>query len=358
MRAHTPSFVPILLGLLAVGPGGILAAAEPGLWSSGKTTLRVAGANYLVEDSRGAREVRLPAGVEVEDLFELSRGAFLSARAPVATRRGASRDLYLAWLDDQGLHPLPTPAVARDEDSDRVRENAVPIASADGALSGLAWLEGADRQSYAVVFSDWDGARWSEPKTVAPAAPGSQLALAGTTLADGSRLLLWSRFDGHDDEVVAARFAEGEWSPAVALDADNRVPDITPSLVAVPGGALAAWSRYDGHDYRVMISRFDGEKWSVPAWAGPAGSTFPQLAKWAPGAADGSPLRGGNPSAWLTFASARPRGWSLVELDRAGRELRRGAVEGAPAARPAVVTLPTGEVRLRWAAGERTVDLQ
>lgn len=40
---------------------------------------------------------------------------------------------------------------------------------------------------------------------------------------------------------------------------DNRVPGITPDLVATTGGALIAWSRYHlGDGYRVHLSRFDG----------------------------------------------------------------------------------------------------
>ncbi len=366
MRPPIATSVPILLSFLAAAATGPTEAAGAGLWGSGKTVLRAVDAVYIIEDARGERTVKLPPAVEVEELFELRGGAFLSARAPASTdgsaqgsaRGSERRDLFLAWIDGQGLRPLPSPAVAEEEGGGRVRENAVPLASAAGELAGLAWLEGSDRQSYAVRVSDWDGMRWSEPRTVAPAAAGSQLALSGTTLADGSKLLVWSRFDGQDDEVVAARFADGSWGPVVALDADNAVPDITPALVAVPGGALAAWSRYDGHDYRVVLSRFDGEKWSVPAWAGPAGSTSPQLTRSEPDGVAGAAGPRKAASAWLTFASARPRGWSVVELDRAGGELRRGRVEEAPAARPALVRLASGEVRLRWAAGERNVELK
>ena len=269
----------------ATGSVGGTATNQSGFWSAGGTSLRLpaepsartgevretdggaaAGRAYRLATRGGEREVRLPTDVEIEELFALKQGAFLSARV-------AQRDLYLALIDRDGLHALPAPRLGVRQ----VRENAVPLASAAGDLAGLVWLEGTDRQSYSVRYAAWDNLRWTEPEEVAGEAAGSQLALAAATLGDGSRLLVWSRFDGQDDEIVAARYENGRWGAARPIADDNSVPDITPAVVAVPGGALATWSRYDGHDYRVVIARFDGRKWSPPTWAGPAGSTEPYL---------------------------------------------------------------------------------
>jgi hypothetical protein len=350
-RRHTAA-APILSLLLAVAASRPVSAAGSSLWSAGPTTLRSSADGYTVATTRGERPLALPAGVEVEELFALRQGAFLSARAPVSPAGDRRRDLYLGLVDDSGWHALPSPEM--DDEAAKVRENAVPLASTAGDLEAVAWLEGADRQSYAVRFSTWDGLRWSPPETVAPAAAGSQMALGAATLADGTKLLVWSRFDGHDDEIVASRWSDGAWSPARPLAADNAVPDITPSVVAVAGGALAAWSRYDGHDYRVVLSRFDGREWSAPAWAGPAGSTYPALQRSA--RTDRAPA--GEAAVWMTYASARDRGWTIVELDSRGRSLRRGRVADAPSARPALAPQPGGELRLRWADSESDVDLQ
>lgn len=351
MRIRTASHALYLCILLAASAAR---ASETGFWSAGGTTLRTADEKtppasvddstsaYLVVTPRGERQVALPAGVLVEELFALRTTSFLSARGAGRDRR----DLFLALVDEQGLHVLPAPAPG----TGGWRENAVPLTSASGDLEGLVWLEGGDRQSYEVRHAAWNGMRWSEPGVIAEPAPGSQLAVAATTLADGSSLLVWSRFDGHDDEIVAARFANGRWSAAQAIAADNGVPDITPAVVAVAGGALATWSRYDGHEYRIVIARFDGRKWSSPAWAGPAGATEPSFSR-APGADAGSPPL-------LTFVHARPRGWGVLELSASGRVLRQGAVESTASSRPALAMLPGGRVQLRWAAGESDLELQ
>lgn len=328
---------------------------EGGFWSAGGTSIRAAaqeqsaadGRTYRLTSRSGEREVRLPSGVEIEEVFALRQGVFVSAR-------DSHRDLHLALVDGEGWHALPSPATG----AHRVRENAVPLTSPGGDLEGLVWLEGGDRQSYSIRYAAWNSLGWTAPEVLAGPAPGSQLALAGAALGDGSKLLVWSRFDGQDDEIFAARYADGRWSEPQAIAADNAVPDITPAVIAVPGGALASWSRYDGHDYRVVLARFDGRQWSAPDWAAPAGSTEPFLSR---AVADVTRVPGnpepGKAAVWLTFAHAQPRGWGVAELDALGRVLRRGAVGNAPAVRPVLEPRPTGEVRLRWAAFESDVEL-
>lgn len=356
MLARHAARLVIPLVLLAAAGATPAFAAEAGLWSAGATTLRSSGGDFFVASAHGELRIALPQAIRVEELFALRDGAFLSALAPVPRAGSAEaprRDLFLGLLDGQGLHPLPSPAPAPG--TDQVRENAVPLVTSAGELKGLAWLEGDDRQRYTVRYADWDGKRWTETETVAATGPGSQLALAAATLGDGSRLLVWSRFDGHDDEIVAARFADGRWSPPSPLAADNAVPDVTPAVVAVPGGAIAVWSRYDGHDYRVVMARFDGRTWSAPVWAGPAGSTYPALAP--AGRLDGASSRAAA-AVWLTYATSPARGWAVVELDATGRALRRGEVVAAPAARPVLALDLTGELRLRWATRESAVELR
>ena len=146
---------------------------------------------------------------------------------------------------------------------------------------------------------------------MSPPGPGSQLGLAGTTAADGSPLLLWSAFDGSDDEILWSRRDVNGWSKPSRIGADNATPDILPSIARHGGGALAAWSRYDGNDYRVVVARLDGARWTAPVAIGPKGSYDAAL-----GAAPSGP-------AAVVFRSAA--GWEARELDRRGDPTRRRA---------------------------------
>jgi|CXWL01.1.fsa_nt_gi hypothetical protein len=217
-----------------------------------------------------------------------------------------------------------------------------PELLADREPRALAWLQGNDPSRLAVMASEWLGDdRWQAPVEVAAPAAGSQLALSGAVLDDAShsRLLVWSRFDGHDDEIVWSTSTGGAaWSAPLPVASDNAVPDISPSLLAVDGGALLVWSRYDGNDYRVVVSRWQDGHFSPPRTIGPRGSVFPTLAT------DGRQVS-------LLYRTAAPGGWGAASLGVSGDVLRRAAVESARQERPVLGTDDAG-IALRWTPDE------
>ena len=219
-------------------------------------------------------------------------------------------DLALWTGDELAARPLPALPPRRGA----LRHDPLPLLS-HGQLAGVAWLEGDAMDRLAVWSARWNGKAWREVAPVAPAGPGSQLALTGAVLADGSWLLAWSAFDGKADEVVWTRRAAGAgaaWSEPRPLPGGAGVPDITPALRADGSGALLAWSRFDGGEYRLLLSRFTGGSWSAPEWAAEPGTMLPSWegevllfrdarnAAWVAGAVAGARLaplaaRGGGP---------------------------------------------------------------
>jgi hypothetical protein len=113
-------------------------------------------------------------------------------------------------------------------------------------LGGLVWLEGSPAGGMGVRAAAWEDGRWAQADWIARPGKGSQTGLAGVVLRDGSWLVVWSAFDGQDDEIVSARRAGDGWQAPRRVVADNRVPDITPALAVTNQGAIAAWSRFDG----------------------------------------------------------------------------------------------------------------
>lgn len=252
---------------------------------------------------------------------------------------GGERRLVL-WQGEEGVvRRLIPPAAGRAPIQRR------PVLLVDGGrLAGLAWLEGQTERSLTVRAAAWDGTRFRRPERVSGIGPGSQLALSGAVLGDGRWLLLWSRFDGQDDEVVWSQRVGTTWSPVARLADDNRLPDVVPAVTALDGGALAAWSRYDGGQYRVVTARFAGGAWGPPRPVGPPGSLYPVFVP-------------GSGGARLLFAEARVPGWTLVELDGTGTELYRGTAVGSLAVRPAVVEGQSG-LAVRWPGGGEPVALR
>ena len=313
-----------LLAALA-GSAVPLAAAEraPALVSaSGEARLELAAGRRIA--------TKLPQGAELETTAALDTGWLAAGTQPVGTSE--ARDLLLLTGDGTKISTLPTPPGR----TGMLRQGPLPLIG-DGALAGLAWLEGDSRRTLGVRFAAWNGAGWDMPQTVAPPGPGSQLALTAARLADGSWLLAWSAFDGKDDEIVWTRGRNGSWSRPQRAAADNAVPDTTPALTAVQGGALLAWSRYDGNDYRVVTSRLRNGKWTRPETAAGAGTFYPTFET----AGSGKPL--------LLYRTADPQGWEALSVDAAGRPVRHASVAAGSAARPQITETSEG-ISFRWPA--------
>ena len=279
----------------------------------------------------GGRAVTLPQvpGLRIENVVG-SAGGWMAA-GTVAEAAGPRMVLFRG--DAGAARALPAPP----RSGSALLQEPLPLVG-EGGLRGVAWLEGEARGALAVRFAPWNGTGWEPAATVAPPAPGSQLALAGAVLDDGSLLLVWSAHDGGDDEVVWSRSTAAGWTAPRRLAADNRVPDITPSLAAVPGGAVAAWSRLEGSEYRVVAATFREGRWSEPRAIGPRGSLYPTFE-----AAGAAPQ--------VLFRTAAPRGWTVVELDAEGRAWRAARTAVAAPQRP-LLEEAGGAVALSWPGGE------
>ncbi|RPH57764.1 hypothetical protein EHM82_00550 [bacterium] len=298
--------------------------------------LTAAGDSAVLETSEGrSLRLALPDKALVSSLAALD-GGWMAAGSYL---NGERRALFLLKGDARGARSLPVPAGQEG----LLRFGPVLLTEGDGRLAGMAWLEGDGLRTLGVRAAAWNGERWEAPVRVAPPGPGSQLALSGAVLADGSWLLAWSAFDGADDEILwSLRAADGTWSKARRLSADNAVPDITPAVTASGDGALIAWSRFDGQGYSVHLARFAGGGWRGERAAAPTGSVRPAFES-----SSGRPL--------LLYRTVVPAAWSVLQLDPAGRALARATVPSSLPDRPVLVTGAGGEVRMRWPAAAREV---
>jgi hypothetical protein len=333
-RQALKSLIPLAFGAAAVAA-----------WAADRPRVLAAAAPGRIEVAGQPVDLALPAGAALADVEPLADGWIAAATRPA----GAGREIVLLTAGAGGAASLPAPKT-----TGRLRAEPLPLVE-DGRLAGLVWLEGDEARRLAVRFARWDGAAWKPARTVSAPSPGSQLALTAARLADGSWLLAWSAFDGHDDEILWSRSDGAAWSRPARVAPDNDVPDITPALAASGDGALLAWSRFDGDGYRTVTARFSPSsgRFSAPrpvavaVAAASTGSLFPSFEA----APDGG--------VWLLLRTAAPRGWSVIELDGTGQAVRRAATAdgaGSPgaAARPFVEAAPGGGVAFRFpASGER-----
>jgi hypothetical protein len=323
--------IALALGGAAAAGGQTVVDPLQAAGDGGEIVLVAAGAGARLTFPDGHRlALDLPPGGELTALAAASDGWL--AAGSLAAADGHRRLLLLAG--DRGrARRLPAPP----RQTGRMRRDPVPLVDG-GRLAGLAWLEGEDDRALGVAAAmvGADGA-WRSPEWVSRPGAGSQLALTGAVLADGSWLLAWSAVDGRDDEIAwSRREGEGGWLPPGRASADNDVPDITPALAAAGEGALLAWSRYDGNDYRLMLARFADGAWRDERVAGGAATLYPAFA-------------GDRERPVLTYRSAVAGTWVAEELDVHGRARRRAEVASARADRPVVA--PVAGLGLTWPGG-------
>src|SRR5579864_3530200 len=302
-----------------------LAAAAPARAAEIPLHLRAAADGVRLELPSGELvPLALPPGARLDAAAPLAGGWIAAGTAPIAGNAGkvsntggtggGGRELLLLT---GGARPaiLPPPG----ERVGKLLAEPLPLV-AGGRLAGLAWLEGDDPRALGVRYAAWNGGGWSAPRTVSAPGQGSQLALTACRLADGSWLLAWSAFDGHDDEIVwsAGGNGSGNWTPPRKLTL-NRVPDITPVLAPAGSGALIAWSQLAGDGYRLLVARYRDGVFGEPVVAAPGGSLYPSF--------ETSP---GTDRLRLLYRTAQPRGWAALELDAAGRPRRVATAPDAP----------------------------
>ena len=326
----------LLILLLLLGGAGTVHAQTDPLQSGGLVLHAVADHARLEMPGGRSLRLELPRRAEVSALADLGRQEWIAAGS--AEGEAGRRTLFL--LSSGGALPAP----AGQEGAQR--RGAVLFVE-DGALQGMAWLEGNDDRSLAVRAAEWNGHAWKTIEPVSRPGPGSQIALAGAVLSDGSWLLAWSAYDGEDHEIVWARRTAQGWSPARPVARGNAVPDITPALAATATGALLAWSRYDGESYRLQLARFEARleegDWKDERAVAPSGSFHPSFHRSLKDAPD---------HLYLLHQTALPLSWSVLELAPSGKVLRRASALSALTERPVLSGDSGGGLHLRWIGGE------
>ena len=279
------------------------------------------------EPSGLVSELSLPPGTAFRRIEPLAEGWIAAGEIAVS----GMTDLFLL-LDEKGeRRPFAAPPNAAEGP---LRAGPMPLVE-DGRLAGLAWVEGERVKKSAVWASRWSGLDWSRPELVSPVGPGTQIAIDGAVLADGSWLLVWAAFDGEDDEVLWSRRTEKGWSAPARLHEANPWPDYKPALVGTRRGALAAWSSWDGESYRVRLAAFEDGRWRDLGFESPEGSVRPAL----------TPHAGG---ARLLYRTVVPATWRVHELDERGAVVRSAVVERETSTPPGLAPGEGDAVGLEW----------
>lgn len=274
------------------------------------------------------RTYSLPDDARLTHAIELRDG--WAAAGSLTSESG--RRLVVVTSDGGRLRRLEIP---RAEDA--TLQLRPRLLSRDGELTGVAWVEGPTLVETEIRARDWQGIDWGEEVTISRKGRGSQAGLATATLANGAELLLWSAYDGNDDEIRYSVARAGSWSEPRGVGTANRVPDVAPAVTPLRRGALAAWSRQIDTGYEVVLARYRGGKWRELGSLGEG--LFPRFVSL-------------DERTFVLFRTAAPKGWRALELDPAGKVLRRAEVLASDSTRPELKLAPGTGVELHWPARE------
>ena len=310
-----------------------MAGGRPAFSQSGRTLLLYAGSATI--------EARLPAQAVVYSTARHHQTIWISGRwsAPEPD------DIFVAEvLEDGTLRLLPTPGA-------REHPRLFPRLVIDGgSVAGLVWRQGPHRDEQRLISAAWNGIGWDAEEVIAPDQCNERTALTAIVLGDGSWLAVWAAVDGDDDLWWSRRSRTG-WSQPKRVHADNGTPDVAPRLTRIPSGALLAWSWFDGSDYRLRLSSFEARKWrelGIRSGRGADPVEFVDL-----------PTGPGLLHTYVGPEPSDPYRWSLIHLDRSGRELLRKDVRHQDLRSPAVV-MRDDDLLLRWGGGhvEQVVQVE
>lgn len=320
--------------LLLTAPAGAATATlmQPPASERGLQLEAASGRAWMLRPNGQRLRLPLRSGERIDELIEFDNGWVAAGGRAVGERQ----ELVVIVDGAAGVERLRTVP----EPIGALRVRPAPMASSSG-FEGLAWLEGDTPQGFEVRADSWNGAEWSAPTTVSAGRATGRAGLVGMVLDDGRWLLVWSESNGRDTDLVWSVRQGSRWSKPRLLAPANDVPDVTPSLVRVPGGALIVWAQRQPSGYQLRTARF-GDGWSTPRPLGPLHASFPRFADLA--------------EAGRFLTHRLPTGWATVEIDADGRELRRATSPAEQLDRP-VLTSAGGGIGLRWRRGDRPSPL-
>lgn len=238
-------------------------------------------------------------------------------------------DLFFLHQTTGSAVELPSPPL-----QDGPLRTAPVILTAEDRMEGVAWLEGTGQDDFSILASVWNGTSWEDVEVVSAGTGRAQLALASTVLDDGSWLVLWAGYDGNDDDIFWSRRVDGRWTQPERIHANNKVPDVLPTVVTHGDMAHAAWSYFDGSDYRIRTARWNGSSWTEGETLAGKGTVKAELES-----------RAGR--AFMTYRSVEPEAWNVVELDRSGNPRTSSFVRPFEE-RPLVVIDERSQPALYW----------
>ena len=120
---------------------------------------------------------------------------------------------------------------------------------------------------------------WTEPEQILTNLPSNSAAMV---IVDRKNTpwVVWSGFDGNDDEIYFTRWNGSDWDIPLMINDDNATPDIIPSLTLNENGfPVVRWLGFGEDGYVTMAKEWSGFTWDetiVEKSADPFSAAIPE----------------------------------------------------------------------------------
>lgn len=268
----------------------------------------------------------------------------------------------ITWKEPENLSNTPTSSIFPAVVSDRY--GFVHVFWGEDLEGKVVDPENPENRSNSIVYSFWDGNRWSIPVDIFTASSGSAYNFPYATIDSADTLhLVWQSYQGIYYSSVALNEASKvkAWQPARLI---ARIRGDGPRIYASSRWGLQviypAWEdvergTHDGNVY-YMRSQDDGETWSIPvqlssvAGSGGANTSHPSLVESDAGTTHAVWFEAEAPD-WrgsVVYYSRSDDGgvsWSTPE------EIGRRTGDERWASMPEIIKLNDSEVHITWVCG-------
>ncbi len=141
--------------------------------------------------------------------------------------------------------------------------NVAPaISSGSDGTTWIAWssVRGATSQ---LKFCFFDGSKWSDPEKIPAANLTSNTGVSIFIDQSNRPWIVWSGFDGKDDDIYFSRWDGEVWEMPSRVHVDNDTPDLLPTIVGNKDNyPTIFWYGFNGEKYVRYSSRWTGHRWS------------------------------------------------------------------------------------------------
>ena len=178
-------------------------------------------------------------------------------------------DTQIVWSEkENGQSRVFTSRFEKDVWSNRVQlsspnQSAVypAISTGPNSITWVVWTVLQGKNSDLFFTTSLEKGGWAEPAQIITNLSSNSAAMI-TVDRENTPWVVWSGFDGQDDEIFFTRWNGASWDIPLMVNDDNFTPDIIPSMALNDEGfPVIRWLGFAENGYVLLAKEWNGYGW-------------------------------------------------------------------------------------------------